>query len=144
MNKLGSVLLLAMSATMTDPALAIETTSSTSKDHEDVDTLKPAMKTFGFDYNLQPISGNADFGIDTRASFDLGAAYELPFYTQEQYYIGRQRIHLYVGGRQSVTVTLWPLRFSFYLDLWPFRMIFENYFSVDILGIEELWCWYGS
>ena len=83
MNKLGSVLLLAMSANLSNPAHALETNSQTIKDHEDVDTLKPAMKTFGFDYNLKPISGNSDFGIDTRASFDLGAAYELPFYTQE-------------------------------------------------------------
>ena len=52
MNKLGSVLLLAMSATLSDPALAIETTSQTINDHADADTLKPAMKTFGFDYKL--------------------------------------------------------------------------------------------
>ncbi len=52
MNKLGSGLLLAMSATMSDPALALETASNTIQDHADADTLKPAMKTFGFDYSL--------------------------------------------------------------------------------------------
>ena len=140
--KLGSSLLLALAS----PGLLGlgETVSASSHEHDDEMNMAPTMKTFGYEYKVNPISGNTDLAVDMRANFDIGANYELPFYTQEQYYIGRQRFGFFLGGRQYVTVTAYPLRFSFYLDIYPVRAIFENYMSVDLLGTTGAWCWYGS
>ena len=82
----------------------------------------------------------ADVKAYGRASVDVGASYETPVYTQAQYYIGRQRVHLFAGGRQQATFTAYPLRFNFYLDLWPARYTIENYIDYDLLGSGGL-CW---
>ena len=76
--------------------------------------------------------------------FDVGASYELPVYTQEQYYIGRQRAALFLGGRNSVTLTLYVVRLSFFLDFWPYKMTFENYADYNLLGTESKVCLLGT
>ena len=70
--------------------------------------------------------------------------YELPWYTQEQYYIGRQRGSVFLGGRNQVTVTLYLVRFTIYFDFWASKLTFENYFSYDLLGTTGAICLLGN
>ena len=76
--------------------------------------------------------------------FDVGAAYELPFYTQEQYYIGRQRFSAFIGGRNKLVLTLYALRLNFFLDFWPYKITYENYASYNLLGSTGDVCLLGT
>ena len=65
--------------------------------------MSPRVKTFGYETTYPTDTAtydSADSKAYARASFDLGASYEAPIYTQAQYYIGRQRASLFLGGRQ--------------------------------------------
>ena len=103
------------------------------------------MKSFGYAYNVQPLgTTNTDFMFDAKARFDVGGNYELPFYSQEQYYIGRQRAAVYLGGRNQVTLTMYLIRLTFYVDFWPWKMTFENFWSYDLLGTTGASCMLGK
>ena len=67
--------------------LSLADTISVKDSYGDQD---PSAKTFGVSKTIQPLgTSNTDFMVDLKARFDVGAMYELPWYTQEQYYIGR-------------------------------------------------------
>ena len=107
------------------------------------DAEMPVVKTFGVNLSTyNPIPSNTDVAVDGRASFDIGAGYELPVYTMDQFYIARQRVKLFLGGRNTLQLTAYLLRFNFYLDIWPFKYTLENYFSYDLLGDGGI-CWAG-
>ena len=76
--------------------------------------------------------------------FDVGATYDLPFYTQEQYYVGRQRAALFVGGRNTFSIEVFLIRLNFYVDFWPVKATVENYTSYDLLGTSGLICNLGT
>ena len=59
-------------------------------------------------------------------------------YSQAQYYIWRQRLAFFLGGRQYLQATLYPFRLNFFIDIWPYRLTFENYIDYDILGNKEI------
>ena len=128
-------LLIAFVASMCLESLAIEDMR---------DEKSPVVRTFGYSLaTINPISTDTNLAVDARASFDLGASYELPVYTQAQYYIARQRVKLFLGGRNEFSLTAWLLRFQFYLDIWPAKFTFENYFSYDLLGSSGASCFAG-
>ena len=78
--------------------------------------------------------------------FDIGANYESPIYVNELFYTWRARVAAYLGGRSSVSFTVTPLRFNFYIDFYPVRYTLENYLSFDMLGTlgNRDWCMRGS
>ena len=103
------------------------------------------MKSFGYSYNAKPLgTSNTDLMVDAKARFDVGGHYELPWYTQEQYYIGRERFAAFLGGRNEVVLTLYAIRFSLFLDFWPYKLTFENYYSRDLLGTSGATCMLGK
>lgn len=117
--------------------------SGTQKFESAGDEKSPRVRTFGYDYTYPTSSAeyeSADIKASTRASFDLGVNYEAPAYTQAQYYITRQRASLFLGGRNELSMTFYPLRLNFYLDLWPAKLTFENYLDYDLLG-SDAFCW---
>ena len=71
-------------------------------------------------------------GIDLTGNFDLGANYELPMYSENQFFILRQRFSLFLGGRQTISFFLTLAKLHFYVDIWPVKFTFENYLSNDI------------
>ena len=105
--------------------------------------MSPRVRTFGYETTYPTATAEyeaADSKAYGRLSFDVGANYEAPVYTQAQYYIGRQRASFFVGGRQQASITLYPLRLNFYVDLWPAKLTYENYIDYDLLG-EGGFCW---
>ena len=51
---------------------------------------------------------------------------------------------MFIGGRNQVTLTLYAIRLSFYLDFWPWKMTFENFASYDLLGTSGAVCMLGK
>ena len=106
--------------------------------------ISPRVKTLGYDYSYpETIATDTYYSVQSRASFDIGGKYEAPIYSHEQYYIGRQRASLFIGGRQSVSFTFFLVRINFYFDLWPAKLTLENYIDKDLLGNGN-YCWLGS
>ena len=99
---------------------------------ESLDLAEPPLRTFGYNYAVMDTSGN--LGVDLTANFDLGGNYELPMYSQAQYYVTRQRGSVWLGGRQIANFLLYIFRLKIYVDVWPVKTTFENYLSYDILG----------
>ena len=50
----------------------------------------------------------------------------------------------FLGGRNEVTLTLYAIRFSLFLDFWPYKLTFENYYSRDLLGTSGATCILGK
>ena len=99
---------------------------------------RPHTKTFSFEYTWNPTDSttsttNTDIAFTTDLNFDIGAGYELPVYTQQQYYITRQRVAFFFGGRQELIFQFYVIRLNLLFDLYPFEWIFENYLSFDLL-----------
>ena len=100
----------------------------------------PNIKTFGYEKTYASSDGNIGFTGD--ANFDLGASYELPVYTREQYYIARQRLNFFLGGRQEIALTFYIVRLNLLFDVFPYELIYENFFSYDLLDSGSK-CWAG-
>ena len=76
------------------------------------------MKTFGY-HNCWSLFASDTTCDSTRAesagtaqvlvgaNVDVAANYELPMYTQNQFYVWRQRLSMFLGGRQYVSITLY-------------------------------------
>ena len=124
-------------------ALVSSLSSATKKFEDESEEVTPRVKTFGYDYQYPTSTTEFDSAFikaKTRGSFDVGANYEAPAYTQAQYYIARQRAALFVGGRNEASFTFYPVRLNFYLDLWPAKFTLENYIDYDLLGPDGF-CW---
>ena len=129
-----------MVSTFSKSVLALAAIASTAVCQDDGDSLEENLKLFPNSYMIStdyshPLKSAARLaGIDLTGNFDFGANYELPMYSEAQYYITRQRFSIFLGGRQTISFFLTMLKLNFYLDIWPARFTFENYLSNDILG----------
>ena len=61
--------------------------------------LIPNAYMLDIDYSYPAKSTSRLAGIDLTGNFDLGANYELPMYSENQFFIMRQRFSLFLGGR---------------------------------------------
>ena len=85
----------------------------------------------GYSYSLTNKEKN--LGMDLTAQGDVGMNYELPMYTMNQFFVSRQRFSAFIGGRQTISFLLYVFRLNFYIDVWPARLTYENYYSNDYL-----------
>ena len=71
-------------------------------DHQKKST--PVVRSFGYEVTYPTTateySAAYDLNAKARANFDLGLNWEFPVYSQAQFYIWRQRIAFFLGGRQ--------------------------------------------
>ena len=95
----------------------------------------PNSRILGYNYTL--VDTNKNFAFSATANGDVGLSYELPLYTMNQYYVSRQRVSAFIGGRQTVSFLLYLFRINFYIDIWPVKATFENYFANDYLVNRE-------
>ena len=131
-----------MVSTFSKSVLALAAIASTAVCQDDGDSLEENLKLIpnsymistNYSYPFNSTSTTRLAGIDLTGNFDFGANYELPMYSEAQYYITRQRFSIFLGGRQTISFFLTMLKLNFYLDIWPARFTFENYLSNDILG----------
>ena len=42
-----------------------------------------------------------------------------------------------MGGRQTLTLLAYFVRFNFYLDIWPAKFTYENYYSNELLSSRD-------
>ena len=99
------------------------------------------MKAFGFE--TSKLSANGNLGYDLGINLDLGWAYELPLYNQDQFLVSRERVSAYGGGRQYFSVTLWYLKFTVFLDLWASKITVDNYQRINIVEYSDF-CFAGN
>lgn len=72
--------------------------------------------------------------------FDLGTSYELPSYTEDGYYIWRQRLNLYIGGRSFIALQVGWVRVKIFFDIYPAKLTYDNFISNDLLQ-DGTRCW---
>ena len=107
---------------------------------EEADT--PRVKTFG--YETTNISSNGLVGYELGLNADLGWSYELPLYNQDEYLVFRQRASAFGGGRQYISITLYVVRLTLFLDLWLTKVTADSYMRYDIVNHDNDMCAAGQ
>lgn len=79
------------------------------------------------------------FGIDVGVVFDVSGGYKWPFYTQNQYMATNPKIRFMIGGKSWVTIILYMLKLTVYLDVNGFDVIPFNYLVLlDIVNYQNV------
>ena len=98
--------------------------------------LAPKVQAFG--YNAIAETEDGYWGIILGLNFDLGLAYELPLYNQDEYLVWRAIAHGFLGGRQYVTIKLGYVRLHGFFDLWGAKAtFFDNFMRYDIVNYKD-------
>ena len=125
--------------------VALFISAKTTAIESDFDPMDgPSSKSWYYEKEEFPMSWigitNDDVVFSYRLGFDLGVSYTLPSYTEDGYYIWRQRLNAFLGGRSFIAFQFYWVRVKFYFDFYPAKLTFDNFISDDLLQAKTR-CW---
>ena len=97
----------------------------------------PVVESIGWSTSKWSTS-NTNRGYEIYINQDLGISYQFPLYNQDTYLVWRQRLHLYLGGRNYISIGTGFAKFNLYLDVWGANFTFlDNYMRYDIVNYGD-------
>ena len=93
------------------------------------------MKNFGWESEKNSDNGLVGYSIGLNT--DIGWNYELPLYNEDEFQVSRQRISVYGGGRNYVSLTLYVVKVTIFFDLWLSKITADHYIRYDIVNYRD-------
>ena len=83
-------------------------------------------------------SSNSYRGYAVYLNQDLGFSWQFPLYNQDTYLVWRQRLHMYLGGRNYIQLGTGFAMLTLYLDVWGARLtMLDNYMRYDVVNYGD-------